>query len=483
MKTYPLFIDGVWRPALAGRTMASVDPYRDEPWALVQQANADDVNDAVLAARSAFDHGPWPALGATARAALLRRLGDIVARDATELARMESRSNGRLIREMEPMWLHMPEWLHYFAGLIDKLEGRVIPSPVPNHFVYTQHEPLGVVAAITPWNAPGLLLMFKLAPALAAGCTVVVKPSEFTSVSALELADRFVEAGFPKGVYNVVTGLGDAGAALAAHPGVDKIAFTGSTATGITIAKAAAANLTRLTLELGGKSPNIVFEDAEFEAAATGVITGIFSASGQACFAGSRLIVHEAIRDRLLESVVAKTRLLKLGDPLDPATEMGPLANPQQFSKVERLVQSAKDAGATVQHIGPEYKKELSGKLFYPPTIVTNVRPEMRIAKEEIFGPVLCVFSFRTDDEAIALANDTAFGLAAGVWTRDVARAHRIARRIRAGSIWINTYRVFGSSVPFGGFKASGLGRENGIEAMHEYTETKAVWIGLGTPQ
>lgn len=475
MTEYQLPIGGSWGPAADGATYETVNPYTGRPWARVPDAAAADVDAAVRAARAALV-GSWGAMTGFERSTLMRRLADIVERNAERLAVVETTDNGKLLRETRQQMQALPDWLRYFAGLADKLQGETIPTSKPNYLVYTVKEPAGVIAAIVPWNSPLSLLHWKLAPALAAGCTLVVKPSESTPASALEFARLFDEAGFPPGVLNVVTGQSEElGKALVEHPGVDKIAFTGSPIVGAAIASAAGARLTPVLLELGGKSAQIVFPDADLDAAANGVIAGIFAASGQTCIAGSRLVVHRDIRDRLLRAIQDRVRTIQLGDPLEPGTHMGPLASPRQLETVLGFIDRATSAGASVV-CGGGRSLELGG-LFVQPTILANVEADAEIAQKEVFGPVLAVLDFEQEDEAVAIANGTDFSLGAGVWTSNVGRAHRIAGRLRAGTVWVNSYRVVAPNVPFGGSGASGWGRENGLHAVDEYIHTKAVWV------
>jgi aldehyde dehydrogenase (NAD+) len=478
---YSMLIDGQWRDASDRATFASVNPFDGRAWAEVPTATAGDIDDAVTAARRAFEEGPWARSTPLQRATLLRKFGDLIKDNADELARIQVLENGKLIREVAGQTVALANHCYFFAGVAESPLGETLASSVPNMHVFTVREPIGVVAAITPWNSPLALLLWKLCPALAAGNTIVIKPSEVTPVSTLILARLVQDAGFPDGVVNVVTGAGPAGAALAEHHGVDKIAFTGSTAVGKKIAVTAAERLARVSLELGGKSPNIVFPDADLPNAVNGVIAGIFAATGQTCMAGSRVLVHEDIYDEFSAALTEKTSRIRLGDPLDPETEMGTVASAAQFDKVLHYIDVAKADGAQLATGGSRPDDPaLSKGLFVRPTVFTGVTNDMRIAREEVFGPVAVVISFSDEDDAVRIANDTAFGLAAGVWTRDLARAHRMIRRLRAGSVWVNNYRKTNYVAPFGGFKESGIGRENGFHAIEEYTEVKTAWIDTG---
>jgi aldehyde dehydrogenase (NAD+) len=482
MQKYQMYIDGKYVDPASGKWFDSYNPYTGEPWAQIAQGNADDADRAVRAAHRAFTEGPWPQLSASQRGLLLHKLGELVARDARKLAETEVRDNGKLIAEMQGQLNYIPQWYYYFGGLADKIQGAVIPLDRKGFFNFTRHEPLGVVGAITPWNSPLLLTAWKLAPALAAGNTVVIKPSEFTSASTLEFVKLFEEAGFPPGVVNVVTGFGkDVGTPLVEHPLVKKIAFTGSDATGRAINELAAKTFKRVSLELGGKSPNIVFADAKIEDAVNGAVSGIFAATGQTCIAGSRLLLQESIHDAFMEKLLALAKTARMGDPMNLDTQVGPVTTRPQYEKVLGYIDIAKKEGAKLLlGGGPATRPECGKGWFVEPTVFAGVNNKMRIAQEEVFGPVLSVIRLKHEEEALAIANDVRFGLGSGVWTSDIGRAIRMSERIQAGTVWINTYRAVSYLSPFGGYKDSGLGRENGIDAMREYLQVKSVWINTG---
>lgn len=477
MQRFENLIGGRMTPAASGRWMASLDPYKNENWCEVPDSDQGDVDAAVAAAKAAFHSPEWAKMSATARGALLRRVGDLIAENADRLAEIEVRDNGKLLGEMLVQLQTIPQWYYYYAGLADKIEGAVLPIDKPDQFVFTRWEPLGVVAAITAWNSPLLLLTWKLAPGLAAGNTFVIKPSEFTSASTVAFAELFELAGFPPGVVNVVCGTGqNVGAPLVSHPDIAKIAFTGSDTAGKAINKAAAGDLKQVTLELGGKSPNIVFEDADFEAALAGVASGIFAAAGQTCIAGSRLLLQRSIYDTFLQKLRTMMQGVKIGDPFDAETQIGPLANLPHYNKVLSCIDDAKKEGATV-FWGGKAIEHPSGGLFVEPTIFKDVSNDSRLAQQEIFGPVLAVIPFEDEEEALRIANGSRYGLAAGVWTKDMARAFRMSEGIQSGTVWINTYRALNVMAPFGGMKDSGLGRESGQEMIKSYLQAKTVWI------
>ncbi|TBU73069.1 carnitine dehydratase [Pseudomonas daroniae] len=476
---YQMCIDGQWVDALSGNTFESLDPARAQAWAVLPDAAGEDVERAVQAAQAAFVNPAWRSLSATARGKLLRRLGDLIAENKEALAQLESRDNGKLIRETRGQVGYLPEFFHYTAGLADKLEGGTLPLDKPDMFAYTSHEPIGVVAGIIPWNSPLYLTAIKLAPALAAGNTIVLKPSEHASATILELARLALEAGFPAGVINVVTGYGPTtGAALTRHPLVRKIAFTGGAATARHVVRASAENFAKLSLELGGKSPNIIFADADLDSAVNGVVAGIYAASGQSCVAGSRLLVQDSIYDAFVERLVERAKRIRIGNPQDDASEMGPMATAQQLAVVERLVATAVAEGATLR-LGGKRPQVDGGGWYYEPTLFECDDHSMTIMQEEVFGPVASVIRFQDEAEALAMANDSQFGLAAGIWTRDLGRAHRMAKGVRSGIIWVNTYRAVSAMAPIGGFGNSGYGRESGIDSVLAYTELKTVWINL----
>lgn len=475
--TFPLLIGGKEVAATDGATFRCVDPYEDTEWGHVAVANEHDVDLAVAAARAAFPG--WRDTPQRERTRLLVRWGQLIGEHAVELARLQVHENGKTITEMTMATRSLEAAADHYAHLAALHHGVVVDPAVPGLQAWTLRGPIGVVGAITPWNNPLGLLCPKIFPAVAVGNTVVIKPSEVTPVSTLRLAQLALEAGIPPGVVNVVTGAALTGKALAEHPGVDKLAFTGSTTTGRAIARAAAERFADVTLELGGKGPNIVFADADLDRAIEGLLTGITAGNGQACNAGSRVLLHESIHDEVVERLGKRLAGLRLGDPLDPATEIGPLASRPQLAKVLGYLAIAEQEGHRLV-TGGRRAPDRPG-FFVEPTLYDGVGNRSRLAQEEIFGPVGAAMTFRTDDEAVALANDVEYGLTAGFWTTDLERAHRLMSRIESGVVWINTWRMFSPMLPFGGVKASGLGSEGGLQALDAYTETKAVYLGMPT--
>jgi aldehyde dehydrogenase (NAD+) len=478
--TYKMYINSKWVEAKDSSVIDVVNPLACRVWARIPDASEEDVDLAVRAASSAFESPDWSDVLPFQRGRILNKFADLIEANAERIAVADTKSNGKLIREMLGQMKSVPNWYRYFAGAADKIFGEVIPLEKPNTLNYTVHEPLGVVAIIVPWNSPILAISYTMAPALAAGNVIVLKPSKYAPISTLELMKLVSASGFPRGVINAVTGSGEkAGNALVKHPQVRKVAFTGGTEVGKNIAKMAAENLTRVTLELGGKSPNIIFEDADLDAAVNGILSGIFAACGQTCVAGSRVFIQKAIFDQIMSRLLARTKRIKMGDPLIPETEYGPIANQEQYEKVMRYVDLAQREGARLIYGGKKpSSRELQNGLFFEPTIFETTN-DMTIAQDEVFGPVLCVIPFTDEEDVVKMANDTRFGLAAGIWTNDLSRAHRVASRIEAGTVWINTYRSISFASPFGGYKASGYGRENGLEAIREFTQTKSVWVDV----
>ncbi|MEA2330427.1 MAG: (Z)-2-((N-methylformamido)methylene)-5-hydroxybutyrolactone dehydrogenase [Thermoleophilaceae bacterium] len=480
LRQYQLYIGGQLVDPTDDDYMESINPATGEAWYEFPRAGAGDVDRAVKAARAAFEDPAWRHMRPTARGQLLRRIADVLREVGPHLAEVETRDNGKLIREMRVQHQQIPVFWDYFAGWCDKWAGSVPPSE--NHLTlnYLRPEPMGVVAAIVPWNSPMLVSTYKLAPALAAGNTVIIKPSEHTTASLLELAERLGDVGLPPGVLNIVSGDGKVtGEALIQHPEVDMISFTGSAATGRRICEVAAARTVPTHMELGGKSPNIVFDDADTNNAALGIVGGIFAAAGQSCVAGSRCFLQRGVYDDVVSRVVERAKGIRLGDPMSDQTDVGPIAFEQQMNKVLSYFEIALGEGADITLGGSRVGGELERGYYVEPTVVEGVRNEMRVAQEEIFGPVLSVIPFDTEDEVVRMANDVRYGLAAGIWTTNLSRAHRIAHRIDAGTVWVNTYRAQSPLISNGGFKQSGHGKENGLEVMREYTRVKSVWVNL----
>jgi aldehyde dehydrogenase (NAD+) len=474
-----LFINNEWRPSSSGKTMPVVNPATEEVIAEVPSADRGDVDLAVAAARAALA-GPWSKLSARERGRLVRRLGERLMERADDVARLETLHNGKPISESRQIEIPAAaECFEYYGGWSDKVMGETIPVK-GNHLTYTLREPVGVVAAIVPWNFPLLLAAWKIAPALACGNAVIVKPASQTPLTALALGELAIDVGFPPGVLNVITGAGSTvGQALVEHPGIDKIAFTGDTSTGRSIMRGAAGTLKKITLELGGKSPNIVLADADIDAAIRGATIGIFYGKGEVCAAGSRLLVDRSIKDEFLDKLAARAKKMVPGDPLDPKTRYGAISSRKQLDTVLRYIECGKTEGATLLAGGVRADIGTGKGYFVQPTVFSDVKPSMTISREEIFGPVLAAIDFADLDEAIATANDTPYGLAAGVWTRDIKKAHYVARQLQAGTVWVNTYNVYDTAAPFGGYKQSGFGREMSAHALEHYTQVKSVWVDL----
>jgi phenylacetaldehyde dehydrogenase len=482
-KPRKMLIDGKWVNSISGKTFPTYNPATGEILALVAEGDRDDIEQAVKAARRAFDHGPWRRLTASERGRLIWKLADLLESHTEEFAYLESLDNGKALTIARAADVPLAvDLLRYMAGWATKIEGNTIPISVPytpgaKYLAYTLREPVGVAGQIIPWNFPLLMAAWKLGPALATGCTVVLKPAEQTPLSALRLGDLVMEAGFPEGVVNIVSGYGEtAGAALAAHPKVDKIAFTGSTEVGKLIVHAATGNLKKVSLELGGKSPNVVYKDADLDAAIPGAASAIFFNHGQCCCAGSRLYVEKPVFDRVVEGVADQARKINVGSGLDPQTQMGPLVSQEQLSRVCGYLEAGFTEGAKAVVGG--HRKGDKG-YFVEPTVLVDTREDMKVVKEEIFGPVVTAMPFDDPEEILPRANDSEYGLAAAVWTRDISKAHRTAEQLRAGTVWINCYNIFDAALPFGGYKQSGWGREMGHDALSLYTQTKAICTNL----
>lgn len=476
-ETFQLYVDGAFCDAEAGATFDSLNPATGAAWAVMPRASAADTDRAVEAAHRAFSSGPWPAMTATARGKLLYRLADLLARDAGIIGELETRDTGKVIRETKAVTGYVAEFYRYFAGLADKIEGATLAIDKPDLDVSTRREPLGVVAAVVPWNSQMFLTATKLGPALAAGNTVVVKASEDGPAPLLHFARLIHEAGFPPGVVNIITGFGsDCGQRLTSHPKVARVAFTGGPETARHVVRNTAENFAVTTLELGGKSPVMVFADANIESAVNGVIAGIWGATGQSCVAGSRLLVQEEIADEFVAHLASRAQDIRLGDPLDMATEMGPLCTLRQRERAEKLIAASIAAGAQLITGG---KVPARPGYYFEPTVLLAGRPDLPCVREEFFAPVLSVMSFKTEEEAVALANGTDYAFAAGIFTGNLARAHRLSRKVRAGVVWVNTYRAVSPIAPFGGNGHTGYGREGGMDAIRDFTRTKTVWVNM----
>jgi phenylacetaldehyde dehydrogenase len=475
--TRRLLIDGQWVEAASGKTFVTTDPATEQEITNVAHGEAEDIDRAVAAARRAFEAGPWRTITPSARGQIIWRLADLLEKHAEEFAELEALDNGKPLSVARAADVPLAvDLFRYMAGWATKIEGNTIPISVPGTLAYTLMEPVGVVGQIIPWNFPLLMAAWKLGPALAAGCTVVLKPAEQTPLSALRLGELFQEAGLPDGVLNIVTGFGDAGARLAAHPGVDKVAFTGSTEVGKLVVQAASGNLKKVSLELGGKAPLIIYRDADIDAAIANAATAAFFNHGQCCTSGSRLYVEHDVYDDVVTGIAEQARKIRVAPAFDPDTQMGPLISGEQFERVSGYLAAGFADGATALAGGGRHGDT---GYFIEPTVLTNVSQDMTIVREEIFGPVLPAMAFDDPREIAAVANDTNYGLAAGVWTRDISKAHQTAALIRAGTIWVNTYHVYDAALPFGGYKESGWGREMGHQVLNNYLESKSVVVGL----
>ena len=480
MKTYKMLIDGEWVPSSDGGTFPSMNPATGENWAEIPEASADDVNRAVRAAHQACYEGSWAKMSATERGHCLRRLADLLADQSEHLGEIETRDTGKMFKETRWQAKYISEFYHFYAGAADKIHGETLPIDKPDMFVFTNREPLGVIAAVVPWNSQLFLSAVKIGPALAAGNTVVLKASEHASAAMLEFGELIAKAGIPDGVVNIVTGHGDpCGKVLTSHPLVARVSFTGGPASARHVIGNTRENFAEISLELGGKSPFIVFDDADIASAVNGSVGGIFAASGQSCVAGSRLIIHEDVADQFLERMAEVARGVTIGDPMAEDTDMGPLCTQGQMDTIEREVARAVEEGGKIICGGK--RADAGSDLFYEPTIIDCPSPDLHIVDTELFGPVLSVLRFRTEDEALALANDTVHGLAAGIFTRDSARALRMSRAVRAGIVWVNTYRAVSPIAEFGGMKTSGYGRESGFQAVYDYTRPKTVWMNTSS--
>ena len=477
LEHYKMFINGEWVEGDKGNNFESINPSTGKPWAIIPEASENDVNKAVNSAYDAYSKGEWSQITPTQRGKYLRKLGDLLAEKSEFLGKIESIDTGKLLKETKWQAKYIAEYFHYYAGLADKIEGSTLPIDKPDMYAFNIREPLGVVAAIVPWNSQLFLVAVKIGPALAAGNTVVLKASEHASAAMLEFGKVIEEAGFPAGVVNIISGHGDpCGKCLTTHPLVSRISFTGGPSTARHVIKNSAENFAEVSLELGGKSPFIVFDDADIESAVNGSIAGIFGASGQSCVAGSRLYLHESIADEFLEKMVSLASSIKIGDPLLEETQMGPLATLGQIELIESEISKAKEQGAEILHGGKKAKISNDG-WFYEPTIVDCKDQKIKIVDTELFGPVLSVLRFKSEAEVIELANDTKYGLAAGIFTNSSARSLRMTKALKAGIVWVNTYRVVSPIAPFGGYKDSGYGRESGMQAIYDYTRIKTVWI------